>query len=82
MAQAIRTGQDLTPEAVIRSLAEKHGISPERTATDDWADVITRLAGDEVIADEVEDLIVNLRRKGIISAKEATALYGDYLARA
>ena len=82
MAQAIRTGQDLTPEAVIRSLAEKHGISPVRTVTDDWADAITRLSGDEVIANEIEDLVVNLRRRGVISAKEATALYGDYLASA
>jgi len=78
MARALRHS-DLTPEEVIRTLARQHGIAAERTATDAIADTITRLSGDDVTHDEVEDLVVNMRRKGIITSEQATSLYGDYL---
>lgn len=78
MAHAIRHS-DTTPEQAIRALARQHGIVAERTATDAIADTITHLSGDEVIYDEVEDLVVTMRRKGIITPEQATSLYGDYL---
>lgn len=81
MAHAIRH-TEATPEEVIRALARQHGIRAERTATDDLADTITSLAGDEVVHDEIEDLVVTMQRKGVITAEKATALYGDYLASA
>ena len=81
MAHAARHS-DITPEQVIRALARQHGIIAERTATDELADTITELAGDEVVHDEIEDLVVTMQRKGIISPEKATALYGDYLANA
>lgn len=31
---------------------------------DQWADAVTRLAGDEVVNDTVEDLLVALKRAG------------------
>lgn len=63
----------------IYDLAAQHGIVAERLPIDDWADKITELAGDAVTHDPVEDLISTLRRKGVITAQEATSLYGDYL---
>lgn len=82
MAHAIRTNNEANPEETIRAMAREHGIVAERTATDDLADTITNLAGDDVVHDEVEDLVVTMQRKGIITADQATALYGDYLASA
>lgn len=78
MARALRHS-DPTPEQIIRTLARKHGVVVERTATDAMADTITRLSGDDVIHDEVEDLVVTMRRKGVITSEQATTLYGDYL---
>jgi hypothetical protein len=78
MARALRHS-DPTPEQVIRALAMQHGVVAERTATDAMADTITRLSGDDVVHDEIEDLVVAMRRKGIITSEQATSLYGDYL---
>ncbi|MGI2036360.1 hypothetical protein ACRQ1B_28695 [Rhizobium panacihumi] len=80
MAHAIRTNNEATPEETIRAIARQHGIVAERTATDELADTITGLAGDEVVHDEIEDLVVTMQRKGVITADKATSLYGDYLA--
>ncbi|WP_315922143.1 hypothetical protein [Mesorhizobium sp. SP-1A] len=71
---------DISPEQVIRDLARKHDIVATRTETDELADAITALAGDTVVRDEIEDLVVTMRRQGVISSEQATALYGDYLA--
>lgn len=68
-----------TAEIKIRDLAKQHGIVAERTALDEWADVVTNLSGDEVIRDEVEDLVVTLQRAGILSDAEAHRLYADHI---
>lgn len=65
--------------ARIYSLAAQHGIVAERLSLDDWADKVTELSGDEVVHDPVEDLVVTLQRKGVITAEESTRLYGDYI---
>lgn len=44
------------------------------------ADVITRLTGDVVVTDEIEDLIVELKRAGAIDEKTMVQLLGRYLA--
>ncbi|TCP74199.1 hypothetical protein C8J31_1455 [Rhizobium sp. PP-CC-2G-626] len=66
--------------ARIYALAAEHGVVAERLSIDDWADKVTELSGDEVVHDPIEDLVVTLQRKGVITDREATALYGDYLA--
>jgi hypothetical protein len=40
---------------------------------------ITRLAGDAVELDSVEQLLVNLKRKGVLNKAEIMALQGRYL---
>ena len=66
-------------EAIIRDLAKRHGITAQRIKLDDLAETFTRLSGEEVHADEVEQLVINLRRANIISGKKAIELLGDYL---
>ena len=45
---------------------------------DQWADAVTRLAGDEVIQDTIEDLLVALKRAGKISQQDVGMLSINY----
>ena len=63
----------------IATLAKEHGVSFARTGSDALADVITRLADDEVVTDETEDLIVALRRADVIDGPTMVSLLGSYL---
>lgn len=63
----------------IVNLAREHGVSFVRTGSDALADVITCLADDEVVTDETEDLLVALRRAGVIDGPTMVYLLGNYL---
>lgn len=63
----------------IRQLARQNGVTYQRLPDDDIATVATRLAGDEVVTDDVEDLIVALRRANVISGEQMVELLGRYL---
>lgn len=43
----------------------------ERLAIDGWAGKVTELSGDEIVSGPVEDLVVTLRRSGVITDREA-----------
>ncbi|GAK46643.1 conserved protein [Tepidicaulis marinus] len=72
--------RDQSPEEIIRGLAAKHGVTPERTELDDMADDFARLSDAEVEPDELADLVVTLKRKGILTADEAVKLYAQHVA--
>lgn len=57
----------------------RSGIRFQLTNADVLADVATRLSGDDVTTDEVEDLVVALKRAGIITGHEMVDLLGTYL---
>ncbi|MDQ0654850.1 hypothetical protein SAMN04490182_1403 [Pseudomonas cedrina] len=63
----------------VRSMAEAHHVTAERDGISRMAAAITSLAGDVVELDGVEQLLVNLKRKGILSKSETLALQGSYL---
>lgn len=63
----------------IDELARQHNVHYVRTCDDALADVITRLADDEVITDDTEDAIVALKRAHVIDADTMVALLGRYL---
>lgn len=65
--------------AQVRRLAETYNVTAERDAMSRMAVAITRLAGDVVELDNVEQLLVNLKRKGILSKSEILILQGTYL---
>jgi hypothetical protein len=77
-------GQKLLSETgqTILHLAERHGVSYTPTARDAWAREITRLAGDDVILDDVELLLIALQRTGHLSRPEALRLQVNYLREA
>jgi hypothetical protein len=63
----------------VRKLAQKHKVTAERDSMSCMALTITRLAGDAVELDGIEQLLVNLKRKGILNKTEIMALQGRYL---
>jgi hypothetical protein len=64
---------------IIRKMAERHHVTYVRTQTDELADHITRLAGDNVELDEVEQILIALQRAGHVSRAELVRLQAKYL---
>ena len=62
----------------ILELANYYNVSYSYNAMDQWADAVTRLAGDEVIQDTIEDLLVALKRAGKISQQDVGMLSINY----
>lgn len=62
----------------VSSLAKKQGIMYKATYSDHWAGAVTRLAGDKVIPDATDDLLVALTREGKLSADEMVKLMMDH----
>jgi hypothetical protein len=68
--------------ARIRKMAQEHHVAYGRTARDTLAHHITRLAGDNVQLDEIEQLLIALQRGGHISRMEMVQLQAAYLREA
>ena len=80
---AIRPRADTAPgtaREIIHELARRHGIRYERAGYDDWAEAVSRVAGDDVELDETEWLLVALGRAEIVADLENTLLHARYLA--
>lgn len=71
---------DMSVATEVRKLAKKHNVTAERDGVSGMAVTISRLAGDIINLDVVEQLLVNLKRKGVLSKVEIMALQGRYLA--
>lgn len=63
----------------VRELARKHQVRYTRTSSDQWAETVTRLAGDEVRSGPVQDLLVALKRAGKLSTDDMATLLVNYL---
>ncbi|MGY2167449.1 hypothetical protein [Pseudomonas gingeri] len=63
----------------VRSLAETYKVSAERDGMSRLAVTFTHLSGDAVELDNIEQLLVNLKKKGILSKSETLAFQGRYL---
>lgn len=77
---ALRTTNRSAVADEIRRLAKESGITYEATALDAWADHVTRLAGDDIELDGIENLLVELERAGVVTGPQATRLHAAYLA--
>jgi hypothetical protein len=63
----------------VERLARKHKITYVRTAGDEWAETVTRLADDDVRSDDTGDLLVALKRAHKLTDREMTALLVNHL---
>jgi hypothetical protein len=63
----------------VRELAKVHQVTADRDGMSRMAVAITRLADDIVELDVIEQLLVNLKKKGILTKAETLEMQGDYL---
>lgn len=63
----------------VRGLAAFHGVRYVPTAADQWAETVTRLAGDDVRSGPVQDLLVALERAGKLTKDDMATLLVNYL---
>ncbi|UII72292.1 hypothetical protein LVW35_03700 [Pseudomonas sp. HN11] len=63
----------------VRQLARTHKVTSERDSVSRMAACITSLSGDTVVLDSVEQLLVNLKRKGVMSTSDLLAMQVRYL---
>jgi hypothetical protein len=63
----------------VQGLARQFKVTYAPNSMDRWADAVTRLAGDEVHADDTQDLLVMLKRSGKLSIDEMTLLMINHL---
>ena len=63
----------------VRKLARDNKVTADPDGMSRMAVIITRMAGDVVELDGVEQLLVNLKKKGVLSKSETMALQGRYL---
>lgn len=66
----------------IQELARRHHVQYVGTQSDALAQHITRLAGDEVVFDEIERTLIALQRSGYLSRREMMGLQASYLREA
>ena len=63
----------------VRGLAAFHGVRYMPTAADQWAETVTRMAGDDVRSGPVQDLLVALKRAGKLTKDDMATLLVNYL---
>lgn len=82
----IPTNVDDLPKTDVRSyierFAEYYNIIHKRTGLDEFAEAVTRMAGDEIKLDPTEKLLVALKKKELINAKQLSRLLSNYLKEA
>lgn len=63
----------------IRRLAAAKHIAYKRNRLDDWAEAVTRAAGDDVRLDPTQKLLMLLTKKHIVSGRQAARLLNNYM---
>ena len=63
----------------IRKMAHEHRVTCSRTEHDLLAHHMTRLAGDDLQLDEIEELLIALQRGGHLTRAEMIQLQANYL---
>jgi hypothetical protein len=71
--------QSASVASQVLKLAKENKVTAGRDGMSRMAVSITHLAGDVVELDGIEQLLVNLKRKGVLSKSEILALQGRYL---
>jgi hypothetical protein len=60
-------------------LARAHGVVYERSKLDDWAEAVTRAAGDDVRLDQTEELLLVLRKLNLLTSRQASRLMVNHM---
>ena len=72
----------LLPEQDVREYVERfaaeHRAIFERTRLDDCAEAVTKAPGDDVVLDRTEKLLVALKKRGLISCRQAVRFMSSH----
>ena len=63
----------------VLDLAKRHQITYVKTYADEWAESVTRLADDEVRTDNIENLVIALKKDRRVSSTEMVQMLANYL---
>ncbi|WP_411565713.1 hypothetical protein ACLIN3_22850 [Pseudomonas orientalis] len=78
-----KTGALIIPKSGLRryvmDLADSCQVAYVRTYADEWAQNVSRLAGDDVRTDVIEDLVIALKKEKKVTGLEAVHLLTNYL---
>lgn len=80
---ALPTNPDALPtihvQRFVERFAKAHGINYVRTGLDDYAEAVTRAAGDEVKLDSVGKLLVVLKKNNLIDGSQLARLMTNHM---
>ncbi len=65
--------------SVIRRMAARNNVTASFSENDLFAHHVTRLSGDDVLLDDVEQMVIALQRAGVLSRVQAVRLQARYL---
>jgi hypothetical protein len=65
--------------SVIRRMAARNNVTAAVSENDLFAHHVTRLSGDDVLLDDVEQMVIALQRAGVLSRVQAVRLQARYL---
>jgi hypothetical protein len=65
--------------SVIRRMAARNNVTASVSESDLFAHHVTRLSGDDVLLDDVEQMVIALQRAGLLSRVQAVRLQARYL---
>jgi hypothetical protein len=65
--------------SVIRRMAARNNVTASISEKDLFAHHVTRLSGDDVLLDDVEQMVIALQRAGVLSRVQAVRLQARYL---
>jgi hypothetical protein len=65
--------------SVIRRMAARNNVTAPVSENDLFAHHVTRLSGDDVLLDDVEQMVIALQRAGVLSRVQAVRLQARYL---
>ena len=71
--------RDASIKSQVLELAKQHGVTGEKDRFSDLATTITRMSGDAVTLDDIERMLVSLKKKGILTKRQILELEARYL---
>lgn len=82
-AHAMPLDPDALPTTGVSSFVERfaraHGVTHVRTGLDDYAEAVTRAAGDDVVLDATGKLLTALKKKELINGRQLARLMTNHM---
>lgn len=71
--------RDASIKSQVLELARQHGVTSEKDRFSDLATTITRMSGDIVTLDDIERILISLKKKGVLTKRQILELEARYL---